>query len=74
MNQRVYQAMVGSGYLDGQGRAIPQIVRTATFACKQVFARPIHELTEKQIVWAYEKWCDEIVQAEAEGYGCPNPN
>ena len=68
----VEQALLNSGHLDGAGRHSARIISQAKYAVKQTFARLVHTLTEKQIIWAYEQYMDELDQAEAEGYGCPN--
>lgn len=68
----IEQALLNHGYLDGAGRFSGQIIRTATYAVKQTFARPIHTLTEKQIIWAYEKYLEDTAEAESQGYGCPS--
>ncbi len=69
----IYQALLNHGYLDGLGHQASIVINTAKYAVSQKIGRHAGNLTEKQIIWAYEQYCQEIAQAEAQGFGCPNP-
>lgn len=69
----IEQALLNHGYLDGLGHQAGPVIARAKYAVSQKFGQHCSNLTEKQIIWAYEQYCQEIAIAEANGYGCPNP-
>ena len=69
----IKQSLLNHGYLDGLGHQAYIVINTAKYAVSQKIGRHASNLTEKQIIWAYETYCQEIAQAESMGYGCPNP-